>query len=408
MIGSLYCGISGLSANATAMSVIGDNIANVNTIGFKSSRSLFANLLSTSLVGSTGNEIGRGTYFWGVNPSWIQGSFENTGSPTDLAINGKGLFVLQDDAGAQYYSRAGAFNFNENGDLVNLDGLVVQGYSIATDGTLGSLGNINVPGESTTPPGATTQFTVDVNLDSRVEVGTEYTTSFTAYDSLGSEIPITIKFTKTAADTWGWEATVPTEFVGAGNETVGSGSLTFNGDGSLQSGTDPTLSIALTNGATTPLDITWDLYNDNTGESNGDLTQYSSDCAFTFQTQDGYPSGTLRGISVDDAGVITGSYSNGRLVPIYQIALADFASYYGLTKIANNLYEESGASGQPVIGVPGTGTLGSISAGALEMSNVDLATEFVKMITTQRAFQANSKIITTSDELLSDLINIRR
>ena len=184
--------------------------------------------------------------------------------------------------------------------------------------------------------------------------------------------------------------------------------LTFDSSGNLTApASDRTLAITLANGAATPLSITWDLY-DASGTSLGDLTGYSSPSATTFQYQDGYASGVLRGISVDEEGVVTAAYSNGQLTPVFQIGLADFASYYGLEKKGKNLYAESTSSGQPMPGVAGNGRMGSITAKAIEMSNVDLAQEFVKMITTQRAFQANSRVITTSDEILSELINIKR
>jgi flagellar hook protein FlgE len=163
----------------------------------------------------------------------------------------------------------------------------------------------------------------------------------------------------------------------------------------------------LTNGAASPLSITW-AFEDSSGNSYGDVTGYSSESGVTFQYQDGYPAGMLRGIAVDDDGIVTASYSNGEMTPMYQIALADFPSYDGLTKMGNNLYAESLDSGQALIGVAGTGRLGSVAPSSLEMSNVDLAEEFVKMITTQRAFQANSRVITSSDEILQELINIKR
>ncbi len=411
MIGAMYTGISGLNANATAMSVVGDNISNVNTVGFKSSRASFANILSKSVVGSTKQEIGMGTRFWATDPSWAQGSFENTGSPTDLAINGKGLFVLKDSAGAPFYTRAGNFNFNRDGDLVNTDGLVVQGYPIDDSGRLGVLANVNVAATSTSPASASTQMTLGANLDSNAAVSDTYSVALNVYDSLGTAIPLNVEFTKASNNTWDWSATVPTSFVGSGNEEVGTGQLVFANDGSLSSNsgstTNPSVSIPLINGATTPLDITWNMF-DAGGASSGGITQYSSDFAYTFKSQDGYTSGVLKEISTDADGIVSGSYSNGEHVPLYQLALADFPSYYGLTKLADTLYQESTASGQPVLGTAGRGTLGVVVPAALEMSNVDLAEEFVKLITTQRAFQANSKVITTSDEMLGDLISIKR
>jgi len=414
MIGSLFAGISGLSANSTAMTVIGDNIANVNTTAFKSNKSSFANILSQSLGGSATGGIGRGVEFWGVSPSWSQGSIENTSNATDMAINGKGFFMLEDDSGSAFYTRAGEFSFNREGDLVNPDGLYVQGYtvsSVAADGTisLGSIENINVPGESTTPPQATTTSTLDINLDAGAAVNDTYSSTQTVYDSLGNAIPLTLTFTKTAANAWTASVSVPNGIVADPITDIGitNADLTFDGSGNLNPGTDPSITLTnLANGASN-IAINWDLF-DTAGAANGDLTQYAAASTTNFNTQNGFAAGNLRGVSVDEKGFVTGVYSNGQLTPLYQVVLADFPSYFGLSKMGKNLYAESRASGQAMPGVPLSASLGSISPSAIEMSNVDLAQEFVKMITTQRAFQANSRVITTSDEVLQELINLKR
>jgi len=414
MIGSLYAGISGLNANATAMTVIGDNIANVNTTAFKSNRSSFANVLSQSLQGSGGNDIGRGVAFWGASPSWGQGTVENTANPTDMAINGRGFFMVNDESGQTFYSRAGEFAFDRNGDLRNPDGLAVQGYevtAVAPDGTLtlGAITDIGVPSESTSPPVATDEFTMDINLDAGAAVGDTYSTSQVFYDSLGNAVPVTYTFTNTGPNAWTVGASVPAT---AGGPVTINGlatiPVTFDAFGNMTApGADATVSIALTNGADTPQVVNWDLY-DAAAASLGDITGYASTSVTTFQTQNGYPAGSLRGVSADESGIVTGAYSNGQMTPLYQVALADFPSYYGLSKMGNNLYAETLASGQALPGIATSGRLGSISPSAVEMSNVDLSQEFVKMITTQRAYQANSRVITTSDEILNELINIKR
>ena len=417
MIGSLFAGISGLNANATAMTVIGDNIANVNTTAFKANRASFANVLSQSLGGSGGNDgIGRGVEFWGTSPLWTQGSLENTGSATDLAINGKGFFTVQDDTGTNYYTRAGQFHLDEAGDMINPDGYQVQGYDIDASGNLGNLTSISIPGERISAPSPTSEFSIDVNLDSRTATSASYSSSQSVFDSLGNAIPMTLTFTKTAnVREWSVSASIPATAgsgvafnpAAAGGPT-GTVTMAFDSDGNMTAPAgDPTLRVTLTNGATDPLDINWDLY-DDTPANNGDITQYASQSATTFQHQDGYTSGVLRSITVDEDGIVTAAYSNGQLIPTFQIALADFPSYDGLSKMGQNLYAESLASGQPMPGFAGNGRLGTITPSAIEMSNIDLAQEFVKMITTQRAFQANSRVITTSDEILSELINIKR
>ena len=409
MIGSLFAGISGLNANATAMTVIGDNIANVNTTAFKANRSSFANVLSQSLGGSIGSDIGRGVEFWGTSPLGTQGSLENTGSPTDMAINGKGFFIVQDNTGANFYTRAGQFILDDVGDMINPDGLVVQGYEIDAAGNLGNLTDVSIPGERVSPPSASTEFTFDINLDSQTATNGTYSTSQSVFDSLGNAIPMTLTFTKqAAAQTWSVAASVPAPNGPVTINGAATAAVVFDSAGNLTApAADRTLAITLANGAATPLSINWDLY-DATGTGLGDITGFSSPSSTTFQYQDGYTAGVLRGISVDEDGVVTAAYSNGQLTPTFRIALADFPSYEGLAKMGKNLYAESINSGQPMPGVAGNGRLGSITPSAIEMSNIDLAQEFVKMITTQRAFQANSRVITTSDEILAELINIKR
>jgi flagellar hook protein FlgE len=410
MIASLYAGISGLSANATAMTVIGDNIANVNTTAFKGNRSHFANILSTSLGGEAATAgVGRGVEFWGVNAQWTQGSIENSSSATDLAINGKGFFMVQDPSGSNFYTRAGNFTFDKNGYLVNPDGLKLQGYALDASGNVGSITDIYIPGERISPPSPTTEFSFDINLNSGAAAGDTYTTAQTMYDSLGNAIPVTFTFTRqAAAQTWTVTGSIPTS-AGTGVTFGGNASMNivFDANGNMTSpAADVAVNLALTNGAT-PLATTWTMLDAN-GVGLGDITGYASESGTTFQYQDGYPAGSLRSISVDETGIVTATYSNGEMTPMFQVALVDFPSYDGLAKMGRNLYAESIASGQALPGVAGTGRLGSVAPSSLEMSNVDLAEEFVKMITTQRAFQANSRVITSSDEILQELINIKR
>lgn len=411
MISSLFSGISGLSSNATAMGVLGDNIANVNTAGFKANRSMFADVLNQSLTlgGVAGSAIGRGVRMIGTYSLWTQGSLEATTSPTDLGINGRGFFTLKDEFNVDYYSRAGQFRFDKDGFLINPTGLNLQGWDL-TD-PLAEVGgptqNIQIPGGAVSEPMLTENMRIEFNLDNETAPGETYSTTITVYDSLGNDIPVNMTFTRTLN---------PREWTIAGDipATAGSGvafsggTVSFNADGSLNvPGADITMTLTLTNGATATQDITWDLY-DDAGNSYGDVTGYSANSSTTFSTQDGYAAGSLQTVNVSAEGVITGVYNNGEIVELFQIALADFPSYQGLLKQGENLYTESVTSGQALTGTPGTGRLGTISASTVEQSNVDLATEFVKMITTQRAFQANSRVITTSDEILNELINIKR
>ena len=413
MIGSLFAGMVGLNVNSTSMTVLGDNISNVNTTAFKSNRSSFANILSSSLAGSVSSDVGRGVQFQGTTPMWTQGTIENTNNPTDMAINGGGFFVLQDSGGANLYSRAGEFHFDRDGNLMNLGGLFVQGYEVTgsnPDGTLilGAVSNINASGQNTSPPLPTDSLTVDVNLNSDTAALGTYATTTTVYDSLGNAIPLTLTFTKNGPNDWTAVPTVPPTVALPGDVSMTFGNLTFDASGNLNAGAGiPQITINPLISLASPMTINWDVY-DAVLASNGSLTQYSSPSGTTFQNQNGYPAGTLRTVDVNDSGVVTGSYSNGQLTPLFQLVMADFPSYYGLTKMGKNLYAESLESGTALLGTPQSGRLGSISTNAVEMSNVDLAAEFVKLITTQRAFQANSRVITTSDEILNELINLKR
>jgi len=415
MIGSLFAGMVGLNVNSTSMTVLGDNIANVNTTAYKSNRSSFANILSSSLAGSVSSDVGRGVQFQGTTPMWTQGTIENTNNPTDMAINGGGFFVLQDSGGANLFSRAGEFHFDRDGNLMNLGGLFVQGYEVTgtnPDGTLilGAVTNINASGQNVSQPLASSTLSVDVNLNSDTAPLLTYATTTTVYDSLGNAIPLTLTFTNNGPNDWTAVPSVPPTVALPGDVSMTNGNLTFDAFGNLNAGAGiPQISINNLLSGGNDMTIDWDVYDAAAPfASNGSLTQYSSTSGTTFQTQNGYAAGTLRTVDVNDFGVVTGSYSNGQLTPLFQLVMADFPSYYGLTKMGKNLYAESLESGTALLGTPQSGRLGSISTNAVEMSNVDLAAEFVKLITTQRAFQANSRVITTSDEILNELINLKR
>ncbi len=414
MIGSLYTGISGLKVNTSAMAVIGDNIANVNTAGFKTSRVDFANVFNSAL-GQSKMQIGRGVMMSGVTANWNSGTMETTNGATDLAINGTGMFIVRDGANAaQYYTRAGQFEFNGDNLLVNSDGLEVQGYNIdPATGILGAMDTITLP-NGISEPMETTEVTMGLNLDSSAAVGDSFDTTVTVYDSQGNAVELSYYFENTAANTWEWYVTPSTGTITAPVGPIGGGStyeLVFDGTGALVPGSstpasaNPTINLTPPSGVAMTVD--WVML-DGTGATDGSVTSYSGTSVKTSQTQDGYPSGMLQGISVDEDGIFTALYSNGTMQSFAQIALADFASYSGLSKQGSNLFVSSLASGQPVISLPNTAGVGAIAPSSLEMSNVDLAQEFVELITTQRAFQANSKVITTSDEVLNELINIKR
>jgi len=408
MLSSLYSGVSGINAAGYTMSVLGNNIANSTTVGFKGGYTSFADILSQSLGGAGGgNQIGRGVNLADVGTLFSQGSFENTANGTDLAIEGAGFFMVADDTGT-YYTRAGQFIMDAEGYLVNPTGFRLQGYSADDTGTLlTTIGDLNVAQISSAPL-ETGSFRIVANLDGSLQQndpGSVYSTTITVYDSIGSAIPLTLTFTKELAQgAWSWAASVPANI----GSTADTGTLQFNTDGLLTSpAADPTIDITpLTGGAAFQVD--WNIIDTTTGLPSGDITGYASANDTYGLFQDGYAPGTVESVAIEQDGQIVGLFTNGQTRTIGQVLIADFVSPWGLNKMGKSLFAESMSSGQPTIGEAGTGGRGSIAANALEQSNVDMASEFVRMITTQRAYQANARVISTSDDLLAELMQIKR
>lgn len=413
---ALYTGISGLAANGEAMSVIGNNISNINTTGFKEGRMLFSDVLSSTISG--GSQIGRGVQIQAVQNEFTQGSFESTQSATDLAIQGDSFFVLQDNNG-RYYTRAGAFTFDKDKILVNPDGKQVLGYGIvqSTGQSNGVLAPIDLTNFATTPPKMTSDMKMVLNLDSTQSTPalawdptnpvatSNFSTSMTVYDSQGNAHTATTYFRKTAANAWDWHAIVPDATAvngAAGNEV--DGTLTFNAAGALTGQTPSSgtaQNITFGGGVTAPQPIMFDF-------GVGATTQYASSSIITQQSQDGYYQGSLTKISVDSEGFVNGVYSNGQLQKIAQVALAKFSAPEGLSKAGGTTFEETLESGQPMLSSASTPGVGSILSDSLEQSNVDMAAQFVKMITTQRGYSANSKTITTADQMLQEVLNLKQ
>ncbi len=451
---ALYSGVSGLNANSNAMSVLGDNLANANTVGFKSSRTIFGDLLSSQVSGSGGtSQVGRGVGLSTVDTIFSQGTFENTETNTDLAVEGAGFFIVSDPTtgnASNNYTRAGAFRFNADGFLVNPEGYNVMGYQLDTDGNaVGDLTPVWANTQSFTPAGPTANINLNTNLDSDSvtppvfdpadPTGTSNTaTSIQVFDSLGSTHLMTTYFTKTttapptppAAPTqdWAWNTVVDAGEVGGTPgelEVVGSGSLTFDASGDLihitdAAGTQHELySVAgdtssdpvfpRPTATTTAGDLDWTNGSIQTQQVSIDMqtSQYASPSVVVSQEQDGFGTGTLVKLNVDELGNVVGNFSNGTPRELMRIPLAKFTNPSALTKIGSNMYAQSTSSGVPVVGTIGSG-VGNIFTNALELSNVDIAQEFVKMITTQRGFSANAKTITTTDEMLAEVISLKR
>jgi flagellar hook protein FlgE len=403
MFSSFFSGISGLMANSYSISVVGNNISNVNTIGYKGARASFEDALYESIFGTAGtSQIGRGTALSSVDTLFAQGSFESTTEPTDLAIGGKGFFIVRPpEAGNQqhFYTRAGQFRFDKDGFMTNPAGYRLQGRAIdpATGFPVGVLGSTDIQVlQQLSDARPTSEIGMELNLQSDAEIPiwdatnpsttSNFSSSMTIYDSLGQRSVITVYFNRTGDDAWDWHAF-------EGTTELGTNSLAFNpATGQLISGENGSVTI---NGQAIALDFS-------------NTTQNASASMIINQSQDGYPPGTLMNVTVSPEGIIEGRYDNGQIIALYQIDLANFNNPWGLSREGGNLFAETLDSGEALINLPGTSGLGKISPNSLEQSNVDLASEFVKMIIAQRGFQANSKVITTTDEMLADLMMIKR
>ncbi|TAJ99489.1 MAG: flagellar hook protein FlgE [Candidatus Manganitrophaceae bacterium] len=429
---SLFSSVSGINAFGTGLSVVSNNIANMATVGFKDSDVAFADIIGENLSGaSSGSQVGHGVFVNNIRTQFTQGSFETTGNGLDMALEGDGFFLLRSAAGAESYTRAGLFSVDKDGFIANPDGLFLQGYQADTTGNLltGQVGNLNVA-STTFPPQATTEMNLVANTDSRVAIpaafdvnnptGTSnFSTSMTVFDSLGNGHLVTVYFRKSATaatgNTWQWFAVVDANDSASGaTEVQANGTLTFTTNGELDTEsavTYPTGGFDFSGGATQNQTIAFDFGDSITtdgGAGLDGLTQFGSVSAVLNQIQDGYGSGSLQRISVNSEGLITGLFTNGKSRTLGGITLGRFNNPQGLTKLGNNLYAVSSDSGQPIFGAPDSAGMGRILSNSLELSNVDLAEQFVKMIEFQRGFQANSRVITITDEILQELVNLRR
>jgi flagellar hook protein FlgE len=563
MLTSLFTGVSGLAANGQGLSVVGDNIANSNTHGFKGSRAIFADILSSSLGGGGAFQVGRGSYIQNMQSLFTQGTLETSANPLDMAIEGDGFFVLKDTGGAQYFTRAGQYNLDKDGNIVNPEGLLLQG-KLLTGTQAGQVATINVAALNS-PPNRTSEVEIAANLNSAAQkkdptsqqtfeitdsnntirvdnndysipvgtytgaglvavlnpllqdlgavvtedinvaydfningsatdykftftnaatstashtinwshancqceqilgfaptdqtlavgasttsayqavgfdalnptafdpTGKEYlSTSITVYDSLGYGHLVTVYFSKTAegvpllsdasktGNRWHWYAVAQgTDHISGQNQVGAQGYLEFDDEGRLVSdtaqiygGTGNT-GFDFAGGVSQDQAITLDfgIGTAQAGSGRDKTTQYGSANSVIFQTQDGYSSGSLISMNIDQTGTMVGSFTNGQTIPIAEIYLARFIAPTMLTKQGRNLYAESAASGSPIIGSPNTSGRGRVMASSLETSNVDLAEEFVRMISYQRGFQANTRVITTTDDMLTELMQLKR
>jgi flagellar hook protein FlgE len=414
MLTSFYTGMSGVSANSQTINVIGNNLANINTTGFKAARTNFAELLGSLSYSADGNpiQVGLGTVSAGVSPLFSQGSIQTTGRSTDVAISGSGFFVVGIGTG-NGYTRAGNFSFNGTGGLVNSDGYTVLGY-MASAGIINANAPpspITIQGSRNLPPKATTTLGITANLDSQAAVASNFTTAVQVFDTLGLAHTVTFTFTKTGPTDWGWAASIPsldTVGGGAGNPpvSIGSGVFTFDGYGVMAAPlANPTLSIANLADGAIDKNITFEVLDPNGSPR---FTGNSGASATSSVSQDGYTSSTLRDVDINGEGIIRGIYDNGQVNPLAQLAIANFNNPEGLLKFMGSCFVKAVSSGEPSVGTARTGGRGTVNGSSLELSNVDIAEQFTNLIVAQRGYQANSRVITTTDELYQEAINLKR
>jgi flagellar hook protein FlgE len=434
-LNSFATGLAGLNTNGRGLEVVGNNLANLNTVGFKGS-----NISFSEVLGGLGSQVS------GVHAGFAQGGVQSSNNPLDVAVQGRGLFVLSNN-GSRHYTRAGSFHLDATGNLVAENGMNVQGYQRnATTGLIDqnmSIGNIQVP-SGLMAPVPTTQFELGLNLDSNAPTGTKFSATVQLYDSQGKSHVATLSLVKDiSTDTvpvtrWRFDLTIPeNEVAGADPDSTdrfslltgavaadppAEGAMQFDDSGNLISvylgadqGTPPALANldvpptgvtlpALANGASLSA-ISWNLV-DTTSEAG--ITGFASASEMSVVQQNGAAPGSISNVYVMPDGTLAASFSNGRTMPVGQLVLAQFANLQGLVSEGGGLYTETPESGVSRLGVPGDSGLGRVQGGALEQSNVDLAAELTKIITFQRGYQASARIITTSDQILQETLSILR
>ena len=416
MFNAFSIALSALSADSSAINVVGNNLANLNTNGFKSSEVVFHDLISQSL-GIAGNsaQLGMGVGQIGTVQNFTQGAIRNTGASLDAAIEGNGFFVVKDQNNTQLYTRAGNFQVDSDGNLVTATGENVQGWT-AVNGTVnpnGPIENITVPVGATIPATATTTMSIDMNVDSRVAKGdaaATVTAPIQVFDAQGASHTLTATFTKTDVNKWSYEVTIPSSDLKSGGTTsLAKGTLTFDGTGTL---TDPAATAGpvalkitgLANGAA-DMSVNWNLYDSNGKPS---ITQFAQSSGVSALNQDGTATGQITKIAFADGGLIIANYSNGKQLTVGQLAMASIQNPQSLASVGNNNLQATPFTAPPAIGAAASGGRGQVVAGAVESSTSDMATEFTNLLTFERSYQAASRVITTSDQLMQETVNLIR
>jgi flagellar hook protein FlgE len=397
--------LSGLNAAQKNLQSISNNLANIDTIGYKDQSVSFSDIFSaSSTTNGSGDPVqtGSGVSVAATNSNFTDGSLSSTETASNMALSGNGFFVTKSSSGSQEYTRSGDFTTNSAGQLTTANGELVQGYP-SVNGVVNTSAALQPLKVSSviSPAVASTTVGITANLASGTAVGdTAASSSLPIYDSLGTSHTLTVSYTKTAANTWTYTASVPSSDITGGTgttTTVGSGTLNFDTSGALSSITNvvPISVPTLADGATSPLTVSGPFGT----ASNPTITQTSLASATSATSTDGFASGTLSSYSVSSDGTIEGKFSSGSTLALGQVAVASFANTQGLVSIGNNAYQPSSASGSAVVGVAGTGGRGTITGGSVESSNVDIATEFAKLIVAQQAYSANAKTVTAFNQV---------
>ncbi len=413
MFTSFSTALSALAACSTAIDVVGNNLANLNTTGFKTSNISFHDLVTQSLGAGLGDtQVGFGVGTPITQREFTQGAIQTTGGTLDAAIQGDGFYIVQGANASTEYTRAGNFQVDQNGNLTTATGEQVQGWT-QSNGVLNTNappGDISIPVGSVMPPVTTKSFSFDINLNAAATTGNSdgtFATSVTIYDSLGNSHIVTATFTKSAtAGQWNYSLGVPDSDVANPPATPLTGTLTFDANGNLTSPavTDPASQLqiqGLADGAS-DMTMTWNLFNNGTPR----ITQYAQPSSTSAVAQDGAPAAQLVHVAVGNGGQVLAQFSNGQQTVVGQLAMATIRNPDSLIAVGNNNYQISARSALPAVGLPGTGGRGSVQGGAVEASTVDIATEFTNLIVFQRGYEANSKVVTSVDELSQTTINL--
>lgn len=425
VLSSFNIGVSGLNASGQSMAVIGDNIANAGTFGFKGSRAEFQDMLSASLKGiDGGDQVGSGTKLAHITSQFTQGTVTRTQSITDIAINGNGFFQVDAPFG-KGYTRDGAFHFDKDGFMVNGDGYKVNGYMPDEKGAITTQNGPIKLGNTTVPATPTSEVSFSMNLDTREAVKkfdpanpektSNFNTSVTVYDNVGTARLVTMYFNKQAdGATWEYHAMVDgndaTGGVPGKMVEMGNGQLKFNQKGVLEEEIPGLNSFNFNKGAQANQQIAFN-FGASLKEGGTGLdatTQFGSKSSVSRHTQNGASAATLASMSFNDQGILTAVYDNGVQRDLGQIVVAKFENNEGLFKTGKNLFKETRRSGQGALGKPGSDGRGEVLSKSIEQSNVDIASEFVNLMAAQRNFQANTRTITTSDQMLQEVLNIKR